>query len=88
MECFPRGKPPDPCTYSLHLHFLSVPQYEFHSDGHANRKFFQAIAKFLEYFLFHISIHKWHSYSSLFLLESLVNLCIYAVLVYPMIIII
>ena len=54
MKYFPRGKPPD---NHFSLHIVSAPKYEFHSNGPTKREFFQAIARFLEYFSFHISIH-------------------------------
>ena len=36
MKNFPGGKPPDPRFYFLRSHLISVPQYEFYSDGPEN----------------------------------------------------
>ena len=55
-----------PPFYSIHLCLLSsAPQYKFRSDRPANRKFFQAIAKFISIFRF-ISVFIVALHSSLF----------------------
>ena len=55
-EIFPGASPWTPLLFLLHSCLLSAPQYEFCSDRSANRKFFQAIAKFLEVFFRSISV--------------------------------
>ena len=87
MENFPGGKPPDPRFLVALLAFLFSPQYEIRSNS--DRKFFQATAKSNVLSTFcSLSVFLMALLFFFFLLKSLVNLCIYAVLMYPVIIII